>query len=139
MSKLSFTLKFDENSTHWVNVVLHSSRSVMRCVTSKRWHERPNNANALCWQANQPGRDNCVAEIHLARTHLDVENITHECCHAAYHRAVLMGVPPANDSFQEWVAGDTGRLVDLCLAFLDRKNVRVNYRVVPGRRTNVRR
>lgn len=124
---LTFVINIHDVSTHWVNVILYPTRALIRRELTKRGHNSTQ-TNAACWQANKPGKDHLIAEIHLARTHLSYETIAHESCHAAYHRAVLIGVPLTAARFQEYVAEDTGRITDAILAMLAAKKIPVEYR-----------
>lgn len=131
--RLSFKIKFNRRSRHWVQVHLHSSRAVMRSIRTRVYKKSDShNVDACCWQANQPSKDQCVAEIHLGADHLSVSDIAHECSHAAYHRAVLLGIPLDDDSFQEYVATDTGALTDSVMAFLSSQRVKIRYQQVPS-------
>ena len=105
----------------------------MRGVLTKLGHDS-GHTNACCYQANKPGKDQCVAEIHLARDYLALATIAHESQHAAYHRAVLIGIPLEDDEFQEYVSEDTGTLTDAIMAMMDKNKVPVRYQIVPGRR-----
>lgn len=131
---LTFSVKFHARSTHWVSVILHKKVASMRCALTKHGHEDSSHTDAACWQANNPGKDNCVAEIHLAREKLYLGHIIHECCHAAYHRAILIGIQLSDDSFQEYVANDTGELADALVAFLDHEKIPIRYETVKTRR-----
>lgn len=129
---IQFSIKFHKQSTHWVSVILHPTRAIMRGILTRLGH-KSGNTEAACWQATKPTKDNCIAEIHFHRQRLSLETIVHECCHAAYHRAVALGVPKEADNFQEWVATDTGILTDACVALFDRHRVKVIYRIVKRR------
>lgn len=130
----SVILKFSTNSAHLVSVRVYDTRAAMRSLTTRNGHVRPNNANGLCWQANKPGSDDVVAEIHLAKTHLTLDTIVHECTHAAWHRVRLMGLPVSHDEFQEYVACAAGLLADTLLAWLSKEKIEVRLNVVPTRR-----
>ena len=132
--RLSFEIKFHKRSRHWVSVHLHSSRGVMRGLLTMLSDHESAHTNACCWQAKQPSEDQCVAEIHFARDFLTLANIAHESQHAAYHRAVLIGIPLEDDEFQEYVSEDTGTLTDAIMAILHKNKVPVRYQLVPGRR-----
>lgn len=109
----SYTVKFSNNSTHSVQVVLHKTTNGMRRTLKRIGHKDPSRTLAACWQPDRMIRDGdniVVAEIHLCVPHLNRENIIHESSHAAFHRATLAGIPMTDDNFQEWVADDTGRL-----------------------------
>lgn len=129
----SFELCFHKRSKHWVSVHLHSSRAAMRGVLTKLGR-KSDDTNACCWQANKPGKDHCVAEMHFGRDYLTLLSIVHECSHAAHHRAVLLGIPADDEEFQEYVAEDTGTLADAFVACLDNKKIPVRYQAAPGRR-----
>lgn len=133
MKTIFFTVKFHKDSTHWVNVVVHPTRRQMRCVLTKLGHKDSDTTDACCWQSNKPAKDNCVAELHFAADILRLSSVAHESSHAAYHRAVLMGVPKDADNFQEWIAGDTGIVADAIIAFLDSKRIPVSYGCVKRR------
>lgn len=140
MSKrLSFSLKIHKRSTHWVSVQLYQTRSAMRGVLRKLGHDS-SETNAACWQPNKaPVEDGCIAEVHFNRETLGLDTIAHEMCHAAYHRAVIIGIPIADKTFQEYVAEDTGTLTDACVAFLDSKGVRIGCATVKKRRVTTTR
>lgn len=133
MKPLQFSVKFHKRSTHWVNVVIYKTRTQMRRKLKSIGHDS-SQTNAACWQANQPGKDHCVAEIHLAKDFLTLSTIAHESSHAAHHRAVLIGVPFDDESFQEYVAEDTGHVADAIVAFCDSKRIPIRYDTVPTRR-----
>ena len=117
---LLFEIHFN-SSTHYVNVVLHNSASAMRREGTRKGHKTAKQSDAFCWQAHLPAVDGCVAEIHLAKDLLDIDVIAHECCHAAFHRAKLCGVPP--EEFEEQVATDTGILTDALVSKFSEKGV----------------
>lgn len=123
-----FTIRFHKDSTHWVSVVVHSTRAVLRCVETKLGSKTTSHADAFCWQADQPANDQCVAEIHLARTHLTVDCIAHESAHAAYIRSLVMGIRLDSERFEEWVATDTGRLTEAIVLELIKRRIKIrNY------------
>lgn len=123
MKRLSFILKFHKDSTHYVQVHLWPTRAIMRGILAKKGHDS-SNTDAACWQPNRFQMDGLVAEVHYARDVLCLDTIAHEMCHAAYWRVVILGIPKADDRFQEWVATDTGVLTAACVAFLNSKGVK---------------
>jgi hypothetical protein len=128
--RTEFKITFGEKTTHWVNVMIHTSRRTMRGYLRAKGNHDSSSTNAACWQANKPGRDGCIAEIHLAADFLSLENIAHECTHAAWGRCRVLGLKfeeDSRDGFEEWLAGCTGQLVDVCLAHLDRAGIKVHY------------
>lgn len=104
----------------------------MRCLLTKRGHPS-NHTDAACWQANNPAKDACIAEIHLAQSHLTLDNIIHECSHAAFHRTVILGLKPTDDRFQEWIASDTGYIADALVALFHKHRTHVRYHAVKRR------
>lgn len=132
---LTFLVRFSDVSTHWVQVFLYSTRAAMRCALTKHGHDS-RQTNACCWQAAQPGKDNCVAEIYLAKDRLFLSEIIHECTHAAYHRTVLQGLLKDSDDFQEYLANATGNLADALIAYLDKEGIQITYNSVPTRTVN---
>lgn len=130
----SALLKFSTSSTHQVSVRVYKTRAAMRSLTSRWGHEKPNRTDGMCFQANKPGKDQIVAEIHLAETHLTLETIAHECAHAAWHRVRLMGLPLDDEEFQEYLAASTGLMTDTLLAWCDQQKLRVKLNCVPTRR-----
>ncbi len=132
MKTRRFEIKFHKDSSHFVSVILYSSRAVMRRRTRVKGHDSTH-TNACCWQAGSPGKDSCIAEIHFGADFLTLDTIIHECCHAAYHRAVVMGVKKDADNFQEWVAGDTGIITEALIALFDEQKIAVRYGIVKRR------
>lgn len=121
--RITFQATFGNRTTHWVNVVIHPSRKSMRTFLTRVGHNS-SHTNACCWQANKPGKDSCIAEIHLARGYLDLDTVAHESSHAAFHRSVLIGIPKEDPEFQEWVATDTGRLTQaICRELRNRHQI----------------
>lgn len=122
--RLAFEVKVHRRSTHFVSVQLHSSRKTMRSVLRRLGHD-PSHTDAACWQPNRFAKDNCVAEIHLAHDLLTYERIAHEAAHAAFHRAVLIGIPFSDGSFQEYLAEDTGVISDGIIRFCRQRKIRI--------------
>ena len=129
--KHTFSAKFHKDSTHWVQVVLHSSRRVMRCQLRKLGHDS-HDTNAACWQANKPASDGCIAKLHFARDFLTLEYIAHEAAHAAFHRARLLGVQDQKE-FEEWTVDSAGALTDIIFAYFDLHKISVKYKSAPKR------
>lgn len=134
----SAVIKFSKTSTHAVSVRIYETRAAMRSLRTRQngapYSARNKACDAYCWQANRPGADNIVAEIHLAKTHLSHGTIVHECVHAAYHRVRLMGFRMDDNEFEEYVATAAGLLSDTLLGWCDQQGMRVKLDCVPGRR-----
>lgn len=130
----SALLKFSNTSTHLVSVKVYATRNAMRGALSRLGHRHSRQSDACCWQADKPGKDCVVAGIHLAKTHLTLENIVHECLHAASHRVKLMGLPVDGYDFEEYLAAAVGLLSDTLLAWCDQQKLRVKLNCVPARR-----
>ena len=123
MAKLRFKIRLYD-STHWIHVLLHSTRAVYRQQTSVKGHVSKG-TEACCWQSKQPSKDGLVAEIHMAAENLCYDTIIHECTHAAFHRAVLLGIPFTDDGFQESVATDAGQIADGCIKYLHSQKIKI--------------
>jgi hypothetical protein len=110
----SFTVKFGTQTEHCAQVVIHGSLAAMRRCLRRVGHKDPKHTLAACWQPSRlikkDGSEIVVAEIHFCPEHLDLDTILHESVHAAWHRAVVAGIPVKHESFQEWVATDAGVL-----------------------------
>jgi hypothetical protein len=65
------------------------------------------------------------AELHLPGDRLTLDSIAHECAHAAVWRAKILGAIAGSDDFEEWVAGDTGKLVERVVLELKRRKFRL--------------
>jgi len=122
-----FDIRISDKSSHIVQVVLHNTRAGMRCALTKSGFKDSRNTEAVCCQVNKLGADNIISEIDLNREFLTMEYITHECCHAAYHRTVLQGIPLDDDEFQEFVAETTGSLTDALVAEFTKNRIRITY------------
>ena len=133
MKRRTFKIDFHKDSAHWVSVVLHSSRAVMRRALNTRAGYDASNTNACCWQAGKVGSDSCIAEIHFGRDFLTLDTIVHESTHAAYHRAFVMGVKKDADNFQEWVASDAGIVAERIVALFDQARIPIRYECVKRR------
>ena len=131
---LSTQVLFYKESTHFVDVLVYKTRAAMRGALRKKGDHDSSNTDAACWQPNGLRKDNCIAMLYFARTHLTLETIAHECTHAAYHRAELIGLKLDDHRFQEYVASDAGKLTDTVIAWLDVNRVPVKLACVPSRR-----
>lgn len=100
----------------------------MRSYASRCGHKDPKHTLALCWQANKPGVDNIVAEIHLAEDQMYFDLIVHECAHAAYHRTRLQGV--VGEDFEEYACNSAGLLADVVLAWLRKHRIKIKLNCV---------
>lgn len=125
-----FDIQISDKSSHMVQVVLHNTRAGMRRALTRHGHKDPRNTEACCLQVNKLCTDNIISEIHLNREFLTMEYIAHECCHAAYHRTVLQGIPLDDEEFQEFVAETTGSLTDALVAEFTKKRIRITYEKV---------
>lgn len=122
----TFRLDVGKRSTHWVSVVVYKTRKHMRGIlTVRHGHKSSSTTEACCWQANNPSKDGCVAEIHLALDNLNEDSIIHECTHAAFHRAILLGIPYEDKDFQEWVARNTGEFASKLLALFRQTKIKM--------------
>jgi len=128
-----FTVSMGKKTVHWVNVVVYPSRAAMRRCLKRQGH-KSDNTQAACWQANNPTKDGCVAELHFGIGAIDLATIVHECAHAGFHRAELVGIPFKEVDFQEWLCDDTGLLVDAIVAQFDQRKIKIPLRCVPKRR-----
>lgn len=131
--RVSFIVHFHKSSTHWVNVVVHTSAKTMRACLTRRGHKDSSTTEACCWQGYKPHKDGCIAEIHFATDLLTLDAIAHESSHAAWWRTVIIGMQKEDERFEEWVADDTGRLTDAILAYLDKEGIQVKYASAPKR------
>lgn len=125
---------FNKRSAHWVAVIIFDTAASMRCHLTKMGHKDSSHTDAACWQAHKPGKDRCVAELVFSRETINVSTVVHECTHAAYHHAVLVGVKFDDPDFQEWVCSDAGNLSDTLLALLDQQGEKIPMESVPTRR-----
>jgi hypothetical protein len=130
MKTRSFTIQFHKDSSHWVSVILYPSRSILRQTLRNLKDYDSSQTNAACWQAGKVGNDSCIAEIHFAQDHLTLNTIIHESTHAAYHRAIIMGVKKDAPNFQEWVAGDTGIIAEAIIAGFEVHKIPVAYEAI---------
>jgi hypothetical protein len=134
MKTLMFNVKFNQDYTHWVQVRVFKTQSSMRRSLKNNRKFDSSKTQAACWQAASPHDDNCIAGLYFSREHLTLENIAHECCHAASHEAVVLGYKVGGKEFEESVCRWTGVLTDAVVAFLDKERVPIKYGCVPDRR-----
>ena len=132
-TRFSFSVNIHKNSTHWVAVQIHSTTAAMRACLTSKGHKDASHTDGACWQANKPGVDHCVAEIHFSRQLLNLETIAHESAHAAFHRVVLLGVPYEHIDFQEFMAEDTGVITEAIIAMCDKNKIPIRYRNINRR------
>ena len=121
---ICFKIRIYKKSTHHVSVVLHNTRQGMRRTLKKSKHKTWNRCDACCWQSGRFSGDGPFAEIHINREFLTVDDISHECCHAAWHRACICGLISGSEDFQEWVATDTGILTKALCSELQKRRIR---------------
>lgn len=132
-TRFSFAVNIHKNSTHWVSVQIHRTTAAMRSYLTKLGHKDSSHTDGACWQANKPGIDHCIAEIHFSKPLLNLETIAHEASHAAFHRAILIGVPYEHKDFQEFLSEDTGVITEAIIAMCDKNKIPVHYRKIKRR------
>lgn len=101
----SFPVFFSECSSHFCQVVVHPTLKTLRrtiAIDSEYSNYTDSDLEAFCIIHNTP-KDSLVATIHLCREALACSHICHECLHAAWHRAKVLGIKD-DDDFQEFVA-----------------------------------
>lgn len=129
-----FTVTLGKHTTHKIYVLVYKNRAAMRGALTKAGHKDSSSTAAACWQANRPGLDSVVAEIHLPGCGLTLDNIIHESTHAAYHRARLVGIPPEHKDFEEWISDTTGTISETIFLWLDKNKFKIRFSNMKGRR-----
>lgn len=125
-----FTIAFYACRTHHCDVTIYKTQGAMRHRLNRSDPSTcHNDTQAACWQSNNPAKDNCVAELIFCLPGLTIEHIAHECCHAAYHRAVILGIHQTNPEFQEFVAEGSGLLTELVISYLDKYHIPVRVSI----------
>jgi hypothetical protein len=123
--RLEFTIHpYKGVSRHFIAVALHHDLRTMRRFCKSKGYSA-DGALACCWQPKNLTESQCVAEIHYARDRLTVDIMAHEAVHAAFSRAVLLGIPFDNEEFQEQLAQDAGILVEAIYSTLTENKVKL--------------
>ena len=126
---MTFTVYFGERTTHSVKVVLHRTKvGVCRSAGKSRNRGQQNTKDTVAYfDPNHDAIHGPIGELLLSAKDLSLDDIAHDCVHAAFRRADRLGLSLTNSELQEQVAHDTGMLTDAIAFFLREHKCRVRY------------
>lgn len=100
-----------KDNVHKIRVVIHGNPRMYKKAVKKGGNDDPDSV-ACYMQLEYPNEMAVIGEMHFSKQNFSPGIVAHECFHAAYHRALLVGKDILTHEGEEFIAEGTQKLVE---------------------------